>query len=118
VDFIGARALDGGRLETRHRVKEQPQMLLVTTFTPEPGAVEIIARAVLDTEKYPNGKLPDTLLTPNLCWQLHRVPAFASKPEPYPEFVKRCFIFCGDAFKSSHFGAFKSSQDDLAVKSA
>jgi dienelactone hydrolase len=93
VDFIGARSLDGGRLEIRHRVKQQPQMLLVTTFTPEPGAVEIVARAVLDVEKYPSEKLPDNLLTPNLCWQLHRAPGFAGEPEPYPEFVKRCFIF-------------------------
>ncbi len=93
VDFIGARALDGGRLEIRHRVKEQPQMLLVTTFTPEPGAVEFVARSVLDTKKYPNEKLPENLLTPNLCWQLHRAPGFASRPDPYPEFVKRCFIF-------------------------
>ena len=29
----------------------------------------------------------------NLCWQLRRAPAFASKPDPYPQFIKRCFIF-------------------------
>jgi dienelactone hydrolase len=28
-----------------------------------------------------------------LCWQLKRAPAFASGLEPYPEFIKRCFIF-------------------------
>ena len=33
VDFVGARATDGGRLELRHRVREQPQVLLVTTLT-------------------------------------------------------------------------------------
>ena len=65
----------------------------MTTFTPEAGAVEIVARPELDKERYPTEKLPGDLLTPNLCWQLHRAPGFASKPEPYPEFVKRCFIF-------------------------
>ncbi|HXG24005.1 MAG TPA: hypothetical protein VNJ09_05565, partial [Chthonomonadales bacterium] len=29
----------------------------------------------------------------NLCWQLVRAPSFASAPNPYPEFIKRCFIF-------------------------
>ena len=93
VGFIGDRALDAGRIELRHRVREQPQVLLVTTFTPEPGAVELVARAELDSEKYPGETLPGSLLTPNLCWQLRHAPAFASKPEPYPEFIKRCFVF-------------------------
>jgi len=93
VDFVGARAIDGGRLDLRHRVRDQPQVLLVTTFTPEPGAVEIVARAELDKENHPSEKLPANLLTPNLCWQLRRAPSFASKPDRYPEFVKRCFIF-------------------------
>src|ERR1044071_1495834 len=93
VGFIGDRALDAGRIELRHRVREQPQGVLVTTFTPEPGAVELVARAELDSEKYPGETLPGSLLTPNLCWQLRHAPAFASKPEPYPEFIKRCFVF-------------------------
>jgi hypothetical protein len=29
----------------------------------------------------------------NVCWQLRRAALFASQPEPYPEFVRRCFIF-------------------------
>ena len=91
VDFVGAVALDRGRIELRHRLRDQPQVILVTTVTPEPGAVEIAARAQL--EKGAAGELPGSLLTPNLCWQLRRAPGFASAPEPFPEFVKRCFIF-------------------------
>ena len=93
LDFADARALDGGRIELSHRVREQPHLTIVTTVTPEPGAVEFLARAEL--EKGATGALPDSLLTPNLCWQLARAPAFASAPDPYPEFVKRCFIFTG-----------------------
>ena len=95
VLFLRAKPLAGGKLELRHRVRAQPQVLLVTTVTPEPGAVDIVARAELDAEKHPEEKLPGDLLVPNLCWQLRRAPAFASKPDPYPDFVKRCFVFTG-----------------------
>jgi hypothetical protein len=91
VDFIGARDLGAGRLELRHRVTDHPHVILVTTVTPEPGAVEFVARPEL--EKQGGGKVPDNLLVPNLCWQLRRAKSFASAPDPYPEFVKRCFIF-------------------------
>jgi len=91
LDFVAARALDRGRLELRHRFRSAPGILLVTTVTPEPGAVELVARAV--TEPPGPASVPTNLLTPNLCWQLRRAAAFASKPEPYPEFIKRCFIF-------------------------
>jgi len=91
LDFVDACALDGGRLELRHRVRAQPRVLYVTTVTPEPGAVDIAVRAVL--EKTGTGTLPDSLLTPNLCWQVRRASTFKSAPEPYPEFVKRCFLF-------------------------
>ena len=91
LDFIGACALDRGRVELRHRVREHPAMILVTTVTPEPGAVELAARPKLDQDA--SGELPANLVVPNLCWQLIRAPGFASAPEPYPEFIKRCFIF-------------------------
>jgi len=91
LDFLDARPLDGGRIELRHRVREQPHAIIVTTVTPEPGAVEFAARA--EVEKGATGALPDSILTPNMCWQLIRAPGFASAPDPYPEFVKRCFIF-------------------------
>jgi dienelactone hydrolase len=90
VDFIGARALDGGRVELRHRVRDDPQAILVTVVTPEPGAVEFIAH--LESEPGAAAQLPANLFV-NLCWQLIRAPAFASAPDPYPEFIKRCFIF-------------------------
>lgn len=91
LDFLGAEALSGGRVELRHRVREHPNVIIVTTVTPEPEAMEFIARPEID--KAQGGELPPDLLVPNLCWQLKRAPDFASKPDPYPDFVKRCFIF-------------------------
>jgi hypothetical protein len=91
MDFLGARGLEGGRLELRHRLRDAPQVILVTTVTPEPGAVEFAARPELESGV--TGELPANLQTPNLCWQLIRAQGFASAPDPYPEFVKRCFIF-------------------------
>lgn len=96
MDFEGARALDGGKVELRHRLQDQPHVVYVTTVTPEPEAVVFEARAEVDTARDAGGKLPDNLLGPNLCWQLRRAPGFASKPDPYPEFVKRCFLFTDD----------------------
>ena len=34
-DFLDFQQLEGGRLELRHRVRNQPQVLIVTTATPE-----------------------------------------------------------------------------------
>lgn len=93
VEFIDAVALDGGRIELRHRDRAQPHVIVATTVTPEPGAVEFVARIELDTDKYPEAKMPENPTGLNLCWQLRRAPIFASAPDPYPEFVKRCFIF-------------------------
>jgi hypothetical protein len=91
VGFIDAHALDGGKVELRHRYRDQPHAIIVTTVTPEPGEVEFLAR--LELGKGATAQLPANSQPLNLCWQLRRAPAFASKPEPYPEFVKRCFIF-------------------------
>ena len=93
VDFVDARALGKGAIELRHRDRTQPYVLIITTVTPEPGAVEFSARIELDLDKYPDAKMPQTPPGLNLCWQLRRSPSFMSKPDPYPEFVKRCFIF-------------------------
>ncbi len=90
VEFMDARALPGGRLELRHRWRVHPQILLVTVVTPEPGAVEF--RAHLEHAEG-QGEIPAELPFVNLCWQVRRCPQFASAPDPYPEFVKRCFIF-------------------------
>jgi hypothetical protein len=91
VTFLDAKALDGGRVQLRHRWIAHPEVLAVTTITPEKGAVHFIARAELDPEK--GGKMPPQPPFLNACWQLRNAPAFASKPDPFPEFVKRCFIF-------------------------
>ena len=91
LEFLGARGLDGGRLELRHRCTDQTNVLLITTITPEPGAVEFLVHAITDAG--PGQPLPANLVAPNLCWQLRRAPGFCSAPDPYPEFIKRCFIF-------------------------
>jgi len=90
TDFLGAEPGEGGALVLRHRLRQYPKVTLVTTVTPLPGAVEFLARLEVADDA---GELPDYLITPNLCWQLRRAPSFASAPDPFPEFVKRCFIF-------------------------
>jgi len=90
VEFLEARPLDGGRLELRHQLNASPGFLLVTTVTPEPGAVEFAAR--VERAAGTTGEWPASVETPNLCWQLRRAKGFQSAPDPYPEFVKRCFI--------------------------
>ncbi|MER3472716.1 MAG: hypothetical protein C4335_01490 [Armatimonadota bacterium] len=62
----------------------------MTVVTPEPGAVEFSAH--LEHAEH-RQKMPAEPLFVNLCWQVRRAPSFASAPEPYPEFVKRCLIF-------------------------
>lgn len=87
--YKSTKPLSGGRLEMRHTWKGHPQEL-VTIITPEPGKVEFYA--YLDGEganTVPISQYPG----PNLCWQLKPAPDFASAPQPYPEFVKRCFMF-------------------------
>ncbi len=90
VDFVDARALERGRLQLRHRWRAHPQVLLVTTVTPEPEAVEFLVH--LEHTEH-RGDLPGEVPFVNLCWQVRRSPTFRSAPDAYPEFVKRCFIF-------------------------
>jgi len=92
-DLVDARAGERGSLILRHCVREDPRVLVVTQVLPEPGAVEFRAHLEMDPEKAPTGALPDIQPFVNLCWQLVRAPSFASAPDPYPEFIKRCFIF-------------------------
>lgn len=93
VDFLDSRKLEAGKVELRHRLRGQPHVVFVTTATPEPGAVQIVARAVVDPDRGPDAKLPGSLPGLNLCFQLRRAEGFRSRPDPYPEFVKRCFLF-------------------------
>jgi len=91
MDFVAAKPLSGGRLELRHRLHAEPGVLVVTTVTPEPGAVEF--RAVLRRAPASRATFPPQMPFMNLCCQLRRAEGFRSAPDPYPEFVKRCFIF-------------------------
>jgi len=93
LEFVDARPLDGGRVEVRHRIVAKPEVLVITTVTPEPGALEFEARMGADTERYPEASMPDSVFGLNMCWQVMHAPNFKSKPDPYPEFIKRCFIF-------------------------
>ena len=98
IVFEGATALSGGRLEVRHTWEDHPQDV-VTIVTPEPGAVEFDARLVGEgAEGLERGGHPSL----NMCWQLRNAPAFASRPEPYPEFVKRCFVYTDEGMTLLH----------------
>ena len=90
IHFLSAQELADGNVELRHSWDEH-DWEIVTTATPLPGALEIVSRIEptggnthTEPSKYPGL---------NICWQLPRAPDFASEPEPYPEFVRRCFIF-------------------------
>ncbi|MCC6698399.1 MAG: exo-alpha-sialidase [Candidatus Hydrogenedentes bacterium] len=93
VDFLDARAIEGGGIEMRHRDQQNSQALVITTVKPEPGSVLLEARMELDREGHPDATLPEAPSGLNLCWQLRHAPGFASQPDPYPDFVKRCFLF-------------------------
>jgi len=93
VDFLDARAMADGAMEMRHRDQKNPQALILTTITPKPGVVHIEARMAPDRDGYPDAALPGTPSSLNLCWQLRHAAGFASAPDRYPEFVRRCFIF-------------------------
>jgi hypothetical protein len=93
LDFIDYRKLEDGKLELRHRMRSQPYVLIVTMATPQPGAVEFVARPVLDSRQNPGTHLPKQLPGLNMCFQLKKAESFRSEPDSYPEFVRRCFIF-------------------------
>jgi hypothetical protein len=64
LEFLDARAIDKGRLEFNYRVREHPRVIVVTTVTPEAGAVEFVAHIeVADSA----GGLPADLRSPNIC---------------------------------------------------
>lgn len=90
IQFISAQEIAGGGVELRHAWEGRGEVI-VTTATPRVGALDVVAclqtadgRPATDQDEYP---------ALNICWQLRRAPAFASEPDPYPEFVRRCFIF-------------------------
>ena len=104
---IGIRSLEDGKVEIRHRVVDFPDLVHVTTITPEAGAVDFTGR-IEQAKNQDACEIPADLKVPDMCSQLMRSPAFQSNPpdiprcspEPeyaaqYYEFVKRCFIFTG-----------------------
>jgi len=88
MEYLGSRRLEGGGLELHHRTEAMPAAVVVTSVTPHPEAVEVLARVRLEP-----GAAPQSLPAPNLCWQLKRAATFASAGAHYTEFVRRCFIF-------------------------
>lgn len=91
VSYIDSHPIARGKIELRHRINDYSHAVLVTTVTPEPGALDFVVRPEL--EKKGVGVIPDGLKMLNICWQLYHVPAFSSAPETYPDFIKRCFVF-------------------------
>ena len=90
VDLTDIISLNSGQMKLIHKFRQYPHLYLVSLITPEPGAVTFTCW--IEKNKYSNEPFPDEILIPNICWQLKRAPAFASEPEPYPDFVKRCYI--------------------------
>lgn len=90
VIYKSAREIDGGCVELRHDW-ESHDWEVVTTVTPYAGAVDLVSR--LEPLGGTQTSTPEEYPYLNVCWQLRRAEDFASEPEPYPEFVRRCFIF-------------------------
>ena len=93
MTYLDHKTLDGGVIELRHRSNKSSHVLLITTVTPEPGAIELVARPAL-AQPDSDVTLPDTLPRPNLCFRVKRSQQFfGSFPHPFPDFIRRCFIF-------------------------
>jgi len=87
-------ALDGGRVKLIHEYDLYPFLNLVTLVTPEPCGATFdawIERRTGSSESF-----PETVGSPNLCWQLKRAVNFNSEGSSYPDFVKRCFMITED----------------------
>ncbi len=90
LEFESDQALESGVIQLRHRWRYR-EAVMITRATPKLQKLELMAWL----EDPASGKRVDSGEYPNLnaCWQLRNAPSFASKSDPYPEFVKRCFIF-------------------------
>lgn len=82
---------DDGSLVLRQPRLGRPDLVVVTHVVPSEGAVtfDVTARLKDPADRGALGGI-------NPCWQLQRARGFCSKPDPFPEFVKRCFIFTDD----------------------
>jgi hypothetical protein len=95
LEYVSHEKLDKG-LKLRHRSLDDPKVLLITTITPEAGAVNVLAHAELDPERAGVATLPEKLPQPNLCFRVKRsAECFGSFPYPFSDFIGRCFIFTG-----------------------
>lgn len=90
IDFVSAQAMEQGKIQMRHSWCGHDAQI-VTIVTPRLGMVEFLAYLEGNSSGEPVAAIEYPPL--NACWQLRNAPAFASKPDPYPEFIKRCFIF-------------------------
>jgi len=94
IDYQGGERLDSGGVQLRYSWEGHSEWLRVT-MSPEPGAVDITVRLV-SSKGQPVTDPSQECPALNICWQLLRAPLFCSWPDPYPEFIKRCFLFTDD----------------------
>jgi len=101
-DLIGVSVPGDNTIVTRHSIRENPGLIHVTTFTAEPGAVDVVAHLELDPEIDPDkAVLPKEVGYPNMCWALQRSTNFVGGGDPinpetvenYPDWISRCFLF-------------------------
>jgi hypothetical protein len=104
LNLLGAAVPTDNQLVFRHSVKTIPGLIHETTFTADAGTVEAVGRLTLDPHLRPSDiRIPDQMATPNLCWCFQKSPNFVAggsasppygeRPNLYPNWVQRCFIF-------------------------
>jgi hypothetical protein len=104
LNLLGVAVPNDNQLVFRHAVKTIPGLIHETTFTAESGMVEATGRLTFDAHIRPSDvRIPEQLPTPNLCWCFQKSPNFVAggsasppygeRPNQYPNWVQRCFIF-------------------------
>ena len=84
---------ENGVMVFLHRSNDNPKLLIETTVTPSPGSVSFVAKANIVSCKNSNSNAPIELPYLNICFQEGEAAGFKSRPDSYPDFVKRHFIF-------------------------
>lgn len=90
VEFKQGQPLENGGVKMRHAWTDRGWDV-VTVVTPLTTGLDVVAQ--LESSERDKGPTPTEYPSLNICWQLRRATGFASKPDPYPAFVDRCFIF-------------------------
>jgi hypothetical protein len=104
LNLMGVSVPADNTLVYRHSVKSIPGLIHETTFTADTGTVEAVGRLTLDSHLKPSDlRVPENLPTPNLCWCFQKSPnlvaggsastPYGERPNVYPTWVQRCFIF-------------------------